>query len=81
MTVPAQVDALVAAAVQATGRLDVMVCNAGLGYNGRLDETYTTETLADHMSGIERLGELVARHRVRRRGVGGCWTTCWWGRG
>jgi short-subunit dehydrogenase len=34
-----QVDALVTTALSATGRLDVMVCNAGLGYNGRLDET------------------------------------------
>lgn len=34
-----QVDAVVARALEATGRLDVMVCNAGLGYNGHLDET------------------------------------------
>lgn len=39
VTDPAQVDRAVAAALEATGRLDVMVCNAGLGYNGRLDET------------------------------------------
>lgn len=39
VTVPADVEALVASAVATTGRLDVMVCNAGLGYNGRLDET------------------------------------------
>jgi mannose-1-phosphate guanylyltransferase/phosphomannomutase len=38
------------------GRLDMDV----LIVNGRLDETHTTESLADHMSGIERLGELVA---------------------
>ncbi len=38
------------------GRLGVDV----LTINGRLDETYPTETLADHMRGIERLGELVA---------------------
>lgn len=34
-----QVDHLVAEALAITGRLDVMVCNAGLGFNGRLDET------------------------------------------
>jgi NADP-dependent 3-hydroxy acid dehydrogenase YdfG len=44
VTDPAQVDALVAGAIAQTGRLDVMVCNAGLGYNGRLDET-SAETM------------------------------------
>jgi short-subunit dehydrogenase len=39
VTDAAQVERLVTAALDATGRLDVMVCNAGLGYNGRLDET------------------------------------------
>lgn len=39
VTVPAEVDAVIAAALQRTGRLDVMVCNAGLGYNGRLEDT------------------------------------------
>ena len=39
VTDAAQVDTVVARAVAVTGRLDVMVCNAGLGYNGRLDET------------------------------------------
>jgi short-subunit dehydrogenase len=34
-----QVHHVVATALAVTGRLDVMVCNAGLGYNGRLDET------------------------------------------
>ena len=39
VTDPAQVQHVVSEALAATGRLDVMVCNAGLGYNGRLDET------------------------------------------
>ncbi len=34
-----QVDRLAQVALDRTGRLDVMVCNAGLGFNGRLDET------------------------------------------
>lgn len=39
VTDAAQVEHVVAEALAVTGRLDVMVCNAGLGYNGRLDET------------------------------------------
>ncbi len=42
------------------GRLGIDV----LTVNGRLDETQTTESLADHMSGIERLGELVASSKA-----------------
>jgi len=33
------VDRLVSGALTATGRLDVMVCNAGIGFNGLIDET------------------------------------------
>ncbi len=39
VTDPVQVERVVAVALETTGRLDVMVCNAGLGYNGRLEET------------------------------------------
>lgn len=39
VTVRAQVDRLLATAIEVTGRLDVVVCNAGLGFNGRIDET------------------------------------------
>jgi mannose-1-phosphate guanylyltransferase/phosphomannomutase len=42
------------------GKLGVDV----LTINGRLDEMSTTESLADHMRGIERLGELVASSRA-----------------
>jgi mannose-1-phosphate guanylyltransferase/phosphomannomutase len=42
------------------GRLGVDV----LTVNGQLDESSTTETLADHMRGIERLGELVSASRA-----------------
>jgi short-subunit dehydrogenase len=44
VTDPLQVQHAVAEALARTGRLDVMVCNAGLGYNGRLDET-SAETM------------------------------------
>ncbi|MCA1822663.1 MAG: mannose-1-phosphate guanyltransferase [Frankia sp.] len=43
------------------GRLGVEV----LTVNGRLDETSTTETVAEHMRDIERLGELVASSRAQ----------------
>jgi len=42
------------------GRLGLDV----LTVNGRLDETSTTETLADHMRDLERLGELVSSSRA-----------------
>ena len=42
------------------GRLGVDV----LTMNGRLDETSTTETLAEHMRDLERLGELVASSKA-----------------
>ena len=44
VTDPVQVQHVVAVALETTGRLDVMVCNAGLGFNGRLEET-GTETM------------------------------------
>jgi NADP-dependent 3-hydroxy acid dehydrogenase YdfG len=36
---PAQVDRLVAETLAMFGRLDVMVCNAGIGFHGAVDET------------------------------------------
>jgi len=39
-----QVAHLLLTAIDQTGRLDVVICNAGLGYNGRLDET-SVETM------------------------------------
>jgi short-subunit dehydrogenase len=38
VTVEADVNGLVAKAVQAFGRLDIMICNAGFGYYGAVDE-------------------------------------------
>lgn len=37
----ADVDRMVSEAVSAFGRLDVMICNAGIGYHGTIDETPT----------------------------------------
>jgi short-subunit dehydrogenase len=39
VTVATDMDALVARTIDAFGRIDVMVCNAGIGYHGPLDET------------------------------------------
>lgn len=39
VAVEADMHALVARSVEAFGQLDVMVCNAGIGYHGPLDET------------------------------------------
>lgn len=41
VTCERDMDALVPRALASTGRLDVLVCNAGIGFNGRLDETPT----------------------------------------
>ena len=39
VTIEADMQAFVARAVAAWGRLDVMICNAGIGYHGTLDDT------------------------------------------
>jgi short-subunit dehydrogenase len=39
VTRPEDMDALVARTVEAFGRIDVMICNAGIGYHGSLDES------------------------------------------
>lgn len=41
VTDEAAMDQVVSETLTSHGRLDVMVCNAGIGYNGRLDETPT----------------------------------------
>src|SRR4029453_16515494 len=39
VTDPAAMNAVVSAAVTAFGRLDVMICNAGIGFHGRFVDT------------------------------------------
>jgi 3-oxoacyl-[acyl-carrier protein] reductase len=39
VTIPEDVEAFVSGVAEAFGRLDVIVCNAGIGYHGPLDET------------------------------------------
>jgi NAD(P)-dependent dehydrogenase (short-subunit alcohol dehydrogenase family) len=70
VTDAAQVDAAVQHAMAVTGRLDVMVCNAGLGYNGRLDET--DAATMRHLMEVNYFGTFhAARAAVRHfRGAG-----------
>ncbi|MFI5178715.1 MAG: SDR family NAD(P)-dependent oxidoreductase [Vicinamibacterales bacterium] len=64
VTREADMDALVARAVDAFGRLDVMICNAGIGYHGPLDETPpgAMRRLVD----VNLMGTLYAAHAAMR---------------
>lgn len=68
----ADVRALVARAIEAGGRLDVMICNAGIGYHGTLDET-TPEHMR-RVVDVNLMGTLYAAHAalevMRRQGHG-----------
>lgn len=72
VTSEADMRALVDTAVARFGRLDVMVCNAGIGYHGTLDET----TPADmrRVVDVNLMGTLYATHAalplMRRQGHG-----------
>jgi NADP-dependent 3-hydroxy acid dehydrogenase YdfG len=72
VTNEADMQALVAHAVDVGGRLDVMICNAGIGYHGALDETSTDamRRLVD----VNLMGTLYAAHAaliaMRRQGHG-----------
>ncbi len=54
----ADMHALVTGAVEAFGRLDVMICNAGIGFHGRLAET--PPDVADRLVRVNLLGTIYA---------------------
>ena len=58
VTSPEDMRALVAAAVGAFGRLDVLICNTGIGYHGRLAET--PSDVADRLVRVNLLGTIHA---------------------
>lgn len=72
VTSEADMRALVARAVDAGGRLDVMICNAGIGYHGRLDET--SPDAMRRLVDVNVMGTLYAAHAaltvMRQQGHG-----------
>jgi len=72
VTNDADVRALVARAVEAFGRLDVIVCNAGIGFHGNLEDT--TPDVARRLVDVNVLGTIYAAHAAHpvfvRQGFG-----------
>ena len=64
VTVEADANRLVAATVEAFGRLDVMICNAGIGYHGTLDETPTAAMR--RVVDVNLMGTLYTAHAAMR---------------
>jgi NADP-dependent 3-hydroxy acid dehydrogenase YdfG len=60
VTNPDDMHALVAQAVEAFGRLDAMVCNAGIGFHGTLGQS--TPDVSKKLVGVNVLGTLYAAH-------------------
>jgi NADP-dependent 3-hydroxy acid dehydrogenase YdfG len=60
VTNDADMRALVSHAVDTFGRLDVMLCNAGIGFHGTLDET--TPEIARRLVDVNLLGTIYAAH-------------------
>jgi NADP-dependent 3-hydroxy acid dehydrogenase YdfG len=60
VTNDADAAALVARAVETFGRLDVMLCNAGIGFHGRLEDT--TPAIARRLVDVNVLGTIYAAH-------------------
>jgi NADP-dependent 3-hydroxy acid dehydrogenase YdfG len=72
VTSEADMRSLVARAIDVGGQLDVMICNAGIGYHGTLDET-TSEHMR-RVVDVNLMGTLYAAHAaleaMRRQGHG-----------
>jgi NAD(P)-dependent dehydrogenase (short-subunit alcohol dehydrogenase family) len=72
VTTDADVAAFVARTVETFGRLDVMLCNAGIGFHGMLEDT--TPEIARRLVGVNVLGTIYAAHAAHpvfvRQGFG-----------
>jgi NADP-dependent 3-hydroxy acid dehydrogenase YdfG len=72
VTVPADVEAFVSRAAETFGRLDVMLCNAGIGYHGPLDTT--PPEVMRRLVDVNLMGTLYAARAalavMRRQGAG-----------
>lgn len=64
VTNPADMDTLVSRAVERFGRLDVMICNAGIGFHGTLAES--TPAVARTLVDANVLGTIYAAHAAAR---------------
>jgi NADP-dependent 3-hydroxy acid dehydrogenase YdfG len=72
VTSAAEMESFVARAVSSCGRLDIMVCNAGIGYHGPLDET--PADVMRRLVDVNLMGTLYAARAalavMRRQGTG-----------
>ncbi len=64
VTVEAEMAAFVAHAVDTFGQLDVMICNAGIGYHGSLDET--PPDVMRRVVDVNLMGTLYAAHAAMK---------------
>src|SRR6185503_9817711 len=60
VTSPADMEALVARSIAEFGRLDVMICNAGIGFHGTLAES--SPHISKQLVDVNVLGTIYAAH-------------------